>query len=178
MRFGLLIVDEVGFLPLDAAQATLLFEVLISRCEYSSIVRTSNRSVDQRADVFWGIRYEETFLTRKEGMDALSADCYSSAVRQRAADGPGPCVHRLCRGRRETGSSARIEPSSPWLPGSAATATSASPVCCRWPAGRSTPSARLPCNILLGLLDSQASRHLHAGNRISRSPHASRGGGV
>jgi len=53
-RPSLLIVDEVGFLPLDASQAALLFEVVSRRYEHGSIVLTSNKSFGEWAGVFSG----------------------------------------------------------------------------------------------------------------------------
>ena len=53
-RPSLLIVDEVGFLPLDAEQAALLFEVVSRRYEHGSIVLTSNKSFGEWAEVFCG----------------------------------------------------------------------------------------------------------------------------
>ncbi len=50
----LLIVDEVGFLPLDAEQAALFFEVVCRRYERGSIVLTSNKSYGEWAEVFSG----------------------------------------------------------------------------------------------------------------------------
>jgi DNA replication protein DnaC len=53
-RPGLLIVDEVGFLPLDAEQASLLFEVISRRYERGAIILTSNKSFGEWAEVFCG----------------------------------------------------------------------------------------------------------------------------
>ena len=53
-RPSLLIVDEVGFLPLDASQAALLFEVVSRRYEHGSIVLTANKSFGAWAEVFSG----------------------------------------------------------------------------------------------------------------------------
>ncbi len=53
-RPSLLIVDEVGFLPLDASQAALLFEVISRRYEHGSIVLTANKSFGEWAEVFSG----------------------------------------------------------------------------------------------------------------------------
>jgi DNA replication protein DnaC len=50
----LLIVDEVGFLPLDAADASLFFEVICRRYERGSIVLTSNKSYGEWGEVFSG----------------------------------------------------------------------------------------------------------------------------
>ena len=54
VRPSLLIVDEVGFLPLDAGEASLLFEVVCRRYERSSIVLTSNKSYGEWGEVFSG----------------------------------------------------------------------------------------------------------------------------
>ncbi len=53
-RPHLLIVDEVGYLPLNASQAALLFEVVSQRYEHGSIVLTNNKSFGQWAEVFSG----------------------------------------------------------------------------------------------------------------------------
>lgn len=54
VRPSLLIVDEVGFLPLDASEASLLFEVVCRRYERGSIVLTSNKSYGEWGEVFSG----------------------------------------------------------------------------------------------------------------------------
>jgi DNA replication protein DnaC len=53
-RPRLLIVDEVGFLPLDAEGAALLFEVVARRYEHGSIILTANKSYGEWAEVFSG----------------------------------------------------------------------------------------------------------------------------
>ncbi len=53
-RPSLLIVDEVGLLPLGTSQAAHLFEVVSCRCEQGSIVLTSNKSFGEWAEVFSG----------------------------------------------------------------------------------------------------------------------------
>ena len=54
VRPSLLIIDEVGFLPLDASEASLLFEVVCRRYERGSIVLTSNKSYGEWGEVFSG----------------------------------------------------------------------------------------------------------------------------
>lgn len=54
VRPRLLIVDEVGFLPLGASEASLLFEVVCRRYERGSIVLTSNKSYGEWGEVFSG----------------------------------------------------------------------------------------------------------------------------
>lgn len=54
VRPRLLIVDEVGFLPLDAGEASLLFEVVCRRYGRGSIVLTSNKSYGEWGEMFSG----------------------------------------------------------------------------------------------------------------------------
>jgi hypothetical protein len=51
---GVLILDEIGFLPLEAGQASLLFEVISRRYERGSIILTSNKSYAEWAEIFSG----------------------------------------------------------------------------------------------------------------------------
>ena len=41
-RYRVLVIDEVGYLPFDAASASLFFQLVASRYETGSIVLTSN----------------------------------------------------------------------------------------------------------------------------------------
>lgn len=51
---ALLVVDEIGFLPLDAHQANLFFQVVSRRYEYGSMILTSNKCYAEWAEVFSG----------------------------------------------------------------------------------------------------------------------------
>ena len=51
---ALLVIDEIGFLPLDASQANLFFQVVSRRYEQGSIILTSNKSYGEWAEVFSG----------------------------------------------------------------------------------------------------------------------------
>lgn len=51
-RPSLLIIDEVGFTPLDPDEAALLFDVVCRRYESGSIILTSNRSYAEWAEIF------------------------------------------------------------------------------------------------------------------------------
>jgi DNA replication protein DnaC len=51
---GLLIVDEVGFRPLDRIEANLFFRLVSARYERGSIVLTSNKHVRDWPDIFAG----------------------------------------------------------------------------------------------------------------------------
>ena len=50
----LLVIDEVGFLPLDRHQASLFFQVVCRRYERGSIILTSNKSYGAWAEIFSG----------------------------------------------------------------------------------------------------------------------------
>jgi len=54
VRPSLLIIDEIGFLPLDADDANLLFHVISHRYERGSIILTSNKSYGEWAEIFSG----------------------------------------------------------------------------------------------------------------------------
>jgi DNA replication protein DnaC len=54
VRPSLLIIDEVGFLPLGPSEASLLFEVISRRYEHGSIILTSNKSYGAWAEIFSG----------------------------------------------------------------------------------------------------------------------------
>jgi len=51
---GLLIVDEVGFRPLDRMEANLFFRLVSARYERGSIVLTSNKHVRDWPEIFAG----------------------------------------------------------------------------------------------------------------------------
>jgi DNA replication protein DnaC len=54
LRPSLLIIDEIGFLPLGADEANLLFHVISHRYERGSIILTSNKSYGEWAEIFSG----------------------------------------------------------------------------------------------------------------------------
>jgi DNA replication protein DnaC len=51
---SLLVIDEIGYLPLDKLQSNLLFQVISKRYERGSIVMTSNKGFSQWGEVFAG----------------------------------------------------------------------------------------------------------------------------
>lgn len=53
-RPSLLIIDEMGFKPLDDEEASLLFDVICRRYEHGSIILTSNKTYSEWADIFSG----------------------------------------------------------------------------------------------------------------------------
>lgn len=51
-RYGLLIVDEVGYVPFDQDAANLFFQLVSSRYEHASLIMTSNLAFARWGDVF------------------------------------------------------------------------------------------------------------------------------
>lgn len=54
LNAGLLLVDEVGFRPLDRAEANLFFRLVSARYERGAIILTSNKHVRDWPDIFAG----------------------------------------------------------------------------------------------------------------------------
>jgi DNA replication protein DnaC len=51
-RYGLIIVDEVGYIPFEQEAANLFFQLISSRYEHSSLILTSNLPFARWGDVF------------------------------------------------------------------------------------------------------------------------------
>ena len=51
-RYGLIITDEVGYLPFEQDAANLFFQLVSSRYEHASLILTSNLPFARRGDVF------------------------------------------------------------------------------------------------------------------------------
>ena len=60
----LLIVDELGFVPLSKTGAELLFEVFSQRYERSSVILTSNLPFDEWTEIFGSERLTGALLDR------------------------------------------------------------------------------------------------------------------
>ncbi len=54
LRCSLLIIDEIGYLPLDREEANLLFQIIAKRYEKGSIILTSNKSYGAWGEVVAG----------------------------------------------------------------------------------------------------------------------------
>jgi len=54
LNCSLLIIDEIGYLPLDQHASSLFFQVICRRYEKSSIILTSNKSYGQWGEIFAG----------------------------------------------------------------------------------------------------------------------------
>jgi DNA replication protein DnaC len=61
-RYGLIVVDEVGYLPFEQDATNLFFQLVSSRYEHASLIPTSNLPFSGWGGVF--------------GDQALQADCY------------------------------------------------------------------------------------------------------
>ena len=51
-KYKLLIIDEVGFLPLDTESSNLLFQLIARRYEKNSTIITTNKSLSRWGEVF------------------------------------------------------------------------------------------------------------------------------
>ena len=63
-RLNILIIDELGFVPLSRPGAELLFEVFSQRYERGSILVTTNLPFDEWTEVFGSERLTEALLDR------------------------------------------------------------------------------------------------------------------
>ena len=52
LRTSVLVIDEVGYQPLERAEANLVFQVISKRYEKGSIILTSNKSFSEWGSVF------------------------------------------------------------------------------------------------------------------------------
>ena len=52
---SLLVLDEIGYLPIDQRGADLLFQVISARYERGSIVLTTNKAYNQWPAIFYGV---------------------------------------------------------------------------------------------------------------------------
>jgi DNA replication protein DnaC len=81
----LLVLDEVGYLPLSRAEANYLFQVVSHRYERSSVILTSNKSVTEWPDVFGDHAIATAILDRLlHHSHVLSIKGHSYRLRERA----------------------------------------------------------------------------------------------
>jgi DNA replication protein DnaC len=92
MRFWngpqLLLIDELGYLPMPADAASHLFQVISRRYEHGSIVLTTNRGI---AD--WGQIFEDTTVAAAI-LDRLLHHATVLYLRRQLQDAPPPRHHR------------------------------------------------------------------------------------
>jgi DNA replication protein DnaC len=52
VRYKLLIIDELGYLPMDRTDANLFFQLIAARYEHGAVIVTSNRSYGEWGEIF------------------------------------------------------------------------------------------------------------------------------
>ena len=63
-KYKLLIIDEIGFTPLDRESAEILFQLISMRYEKTSTIITTNKALSQWGEVFWDNVLANTILDR------------------------------------------------------------------------------------------------------------------
>jgi hypothetical protein len=63
-RYGLLIIDEVGYIPFDQDAANLFFQLVSSRYEHASMALSSNLPFARWGDVFGGLTIASAVIDR------------------------------------------------------------------------------------------------------------------
>jgi DNA replication protein DnaC len=87
----LLVLDEVGYLPLSRAEANYLFQVVSNRYERSSVILTSNKSVTEWPEVFGDHAIATAILDRLlHHSHVLSIKGHSYRLRERALAAAAP----------------------------------------------------------------------------------------
>ena len=92
-RHKLLIIDELGFVPLSTTGAELLFEVFSQRYERGSILVTTNLPFDEWTDVFGSERLTGALLdrlTHHVHIIEMNGESYRLKGSRQNAATPGP----------------------------------------------------------------------------------------
>ena len=92
-RLNLLIIDELGFVPLSRTGAELLFEVFSQRYERGSILVTTNLPFDEWAEVFGSERLTGALLdrlTHHVHILEMNGESYRLKRSQQSASSPAP----------------------------------------------------------------------------------------
>ena len=63
-QYKLLIIDEVGFLPLDIESSNLLFQLIAKRYEKNSTIITTNKPLSKWGEVFGDMVLANAILDR------------------------------------------------------------------------------------------------------------------
>ena len=101
-RLNLLIIDELGFVPLSRIGAELLFEVFSQRYERGSILVTTNLPFDEWTEVFGSERLTGALLdrlTHHVHILEMNGECYRLKRSRETAAPP----HRRTAATRRTG---------------------------------------------------------------------------
>ena len=78
-KYKLLIIDEVGFLPLDSESSNLLFQLITKRYEKHSTIITTNKSLSR-----WGGKYLEIMYWQTQYL----TDLYTILTSSISQEGP------------------------------------------------------------------------------------------
>ena len=78
-KYKLLIIDEVGFLPLDRESSNLLFQLITKRYEKHSTIITTNKSLSR-----WGGKYLEIMYWQTQYL----TDLYTILTSSISQEGP------------------------------------------------------------------------------------------
>jgi DNA replication protein DnaC len=63
-KYKVLIIDEIGYLPMDIQGANLFFQLIAKRYEKASTILTSNKSFSQWNDIFSDVTIASAILDR------------------------------------------------------------------------------------------------------------------
>ena len=86
-RYGLIIIDEVGYLPFEQDAANLFFQLVSSRYEHASLILTSNLPFARWGDVFGDQVVAAAMIDRiVHHADALTVKGSSYRLRNRGID--------------------------------------------------------------------------------------------
>ena len=86
-RYGLIIVDDVGYLPFEQDAANLFFQLVSSRYEHASLILTSNLPFSGRGGVFGDRAVAAAMIDRVvHHADVLAMKGASYRLRNRGID--------------------------------------------------------------------------------------------
>ena len=96
-RFNLLIIDELGFVPLSRTGSELLFEVFSQRYERGSILETTNLPFDEWTEVFGSERLTGALLDRlTHHVHILEINGESYRLKRSREEAGRRIAHRQC----------------------------------------------------------------------------------
>jgi DNA replication protein DnaC len=98
LRPKVLVVDEVGYLPLDKVGATIFFQLISARYERGSIVLTSNKSYGDWGEIFGELTLASAILDRLLHHSTtinIRGESYRLRERRKAGLLPGGARERL-----------------------------------------------------------------------------------